>query len=461
MTNPQQRTAIRLVVILLVASIGGSVLVTVLSVAVHAAAPGPNQILILLVAVLYVGMIRRLRAGSAAAYRRVRIVSAAGFLAVAGQLVFSGHPVWLRAVEGVQLGVLAALIVAVNRPVVRGAFPAVPDDRPRNRRAALLLALLAPLCAEVSLGTVPLRMAWAWLVFAPLYSAGALFLRELLRRSGGGYGNLLLLGVAYGLVEEGLVLQSLTSPHLYGAAGWAPRLFGVNTAYTELNLVYHALFSITVPVILVEYLFARHGTAPYLRRGGVIAAGVVALLGGALLRVSVPPSEDPGYTMPLLGVAIVALLATAVILLALRLRLHPSRRSVPPPSPVVAGAAAVAAFGFLALIWPFGSATQPMFTHGSWALLPMAGAALIVAGALYAAWTFAWTARGLVAASFGALVGHTLFGLAGNAQTLVDRLFLILLALLTALLGATLCSRPDRKHPVPAVVEPVSVTDPR
>ncbi len=447
MTSPQQRTAIRPVVVLLVASISAGIVVTGLSVATAAATLGPNQILILLVAIFYLWVIRRLRAGSAAAYRRVRIVSAVGFVAVAGQLAFGGFPIWLRTVEGVQLALLAALIVAVNRPIVRDAFPAVPDVRPRNRRAALVLAVLAPLCAEVSLGTVPLRMAWAWLVFAPIYSAGALFLREILRRTGGGYGDLLLLGVAYGLVEEGLVLQSLTSPHLYGAAGWAPRLFGVNTAYTELNLVYHALFSVTIPVIVVEYLFARHGAAPYLRRGGMIAAGVIALLGAALLRVSVPPAEDPGYTMPPAAVVIVALLATAVILLALRVRLHPARRWAPPPIPVVAVAAAVGAFGFLAMIWPFGDATQPLFTHGDWALLPMAGAALIAAAALTAAWTVDWTAPGLVAASFGALVGHTLFGLAGNAQTLTDRLFLAVVALVTALLGAAALRRRQTDRP--------------
>jgi len=414
-------------VILLVASISAGVLVTALSVVTHAVRLGPNQILVLVVAALYGWVIRKLVAGSRAAYRRVRFVSAAGFLLVAGQVVAGGHPAWLRAAEGVQLALLAALIGAVNRRVVRAAFPAVPDERPRNRRAALVLALLAPLCAEVSLGTVPLRMAWAWLVFAPVYSAGALFLREILRRTGGGYGNLLLLGVAYGLFEEGLVLQSLTSPHLYGAAEWGPRLLGVNTAYAELNLVYHALFSVTVPVVLVEFLFPRHGPAPYLRRGGVIAAGLLTLLGGALLRVSVPPSEDPGYTMPALAVVIVAVLTAAVIGLALRVRLHPARRRAAPPAPAVAVVAAVATFAFLALLWPLGRATHS---------LSMTGAALIVAAALYAARTFAWTSRTRVAAAFGALAGHSLFGLAATAETLADRLFLAGIALLTAVLGS-------------------------
>src|SRR4051794_34470343 len=147
MTSPQQRKAIHLVVVLLVASISTSVLVTVLGVATHATKLGPNQILLLLVAVLYVWVIRRLRAGSAAAYRRVRIVSAVGFVGVAGRVAFGGARIWLGAVEAAQLALLVALIVAVNRPIVRDAFPAVPDRRPRNRRAALLLAVLAPLCA--------------------------------------------------------------------------------------------------------------------------------------------------------------------------------------------------------------------------------------------------------------------------------------------------------------------------
>lgn len=452
-------------VVLLVAGISVSVLFTVLALAVHAVTLGANQILIFVVAALYVWVIRQLRRGSRAAYRRVRIVSAAGFVAVAGQLFTGTYPAWLRPIEVVQLALLAGLIAAVNRPIMRAAFPAVADPRPRHRRAALVLALLAPLCAEVSLGTVPLRMGWAWLVFAPIYAGGAVFLREILRRTGGGYANLLLLGVAYGLVEEGLALQSLTSPHLYGAAAWAPRLFGVNTAYTELNLVYHALFSVTIPVIIVEFLFAGHGRAPYLRRGGVIASGVIALLGAALIRVAVPPSEDPGYTMPLVAVVVVALLAIGVIVLALRLRLRPARRLSPPALGTVAVGSAVAAFGFLGLIWPPGSATQPLFTHGNWSLLPMAGAALIVAGALHAAWSYAWSPRHLVAASFGALVGHTIFGLVSNADSWVDRVFLALIALTTAAAGFALLRRTPRPGEAAAETLPgeldVAVGEPR
>ncbi|MGI5244102.1 hypothetical protein [Dactylosporangium sp. CA-139066] len=468
MMTPQQRRAVRLVVGLLVAGLVLGVTFAALTLVFRGdvlayqrgrhpgADPGEpartlwtRPIPVLVVAMLYVWVARRLLTGAYRAYRRVRVVSVVGFVAVGWLFVSAEYPAWLRAVQAAQLAVLAALIVAVNRPLLRAAFPRVPDPRPRNRRAALLLAVLAPLVAEVTLGTVPLRMAWAWLVFAPVYSGGALFVREVVRRRGGGIASLLLMGVVYGLVEEGLALQSLTSPHLYHAAGWAPRPFGINTAYTELNLVYHAVFSITVPVVVTELCFPAHGRAPYLRRGGVIGAGVIALLGAALLRVSVPPAEDPGYTMPLAAVLTVAALAVALTVVALRLRARPAprpgRSAVPPRAVALGALTAAATLVFLGALWPFGGARQPLFTHGAWALLPMAGAAAVAAAAAVAlrrwAASPAWTRRHTVAACAGALAGHTLFGLLANADSLPDRAYLGAVALLTVTMGVVAARR--------------------
>ncbi|HTJ39849.1 MAG TPA: hypothetical protein VL738_42155 [Dactylosporangium sp.] len=459
MMTPQQRRAVRVVVGLLVAGLALGLTFAALTLLFRGdvlayqrqrhpdADPGEladtlwtRPIPILVVAGLYVWVARQLLAGAHRAYRRVRVVSVLGFVAVGWLFLSAEYPAWLRAVQGVQLAVFAALIVAVNRPVVRAAFPPVPDPRPRNRRAALLLAVLAPVVAEVTLGTVPLRLAWAWLVFAPVYSAGAVFVREVVRRTGRGYPNLLLMGIAYGLLEEGLALQSLTSPNLYHAADWAPRLFGVNTAYTELNLVYHAVFSIAVPIALTELCFARHGTRPYLRRGGVIAAGVVALLGAALLRVAVPPGEDPGYNMALPAVLGVAAAIAVLAVVALRVRVRPARPAAPPRPAVLGVLTAVAALVFLGAICPFAGARQPLFTHGAWALLPMAGAAAVAAAMLVALRRWGadggWTPRHTLAACVGALAGHSVFGLIANAGSPLDRAYLAAVAVLTVLAGA-------------------------
>ncbi|MFI5914103.1 hypothetical protein [Dactylosporangium sp. NPDC051541] len=463
--TPQQRSAIRVVVALLIASLTVSVSFALLTVLFRhdvlayqlARDPGADRaalertlwtrpVPILAVAVLYVWVTRQLLAGAAAAYRRIRIVSAMGFVAVAYLFLTAEYPGWMRGVQGVQLTLLALLIVAVNRPVMRSAFPRVPDPRPRNRKAAWLLVFTAPLVAELTLGTVPLRLAWTLLIFTPLYGGGALLIRELVRRTGGGYANLLLMGVAYGVVEEGLVLQSLTSPRLYHAADWAPRLFGLNTDYTLLNLVYHAVFSITIPVVLVELCFPGHGHAPYLRRGGLITTGLIALTGAALVRLTVVPNEDPGYTMPLAAAVCFAAVALAVTVVALRVHVPGAAPLAPPPAPAVAVVTGAGALLFFFLVWPFGHASGPLFTHGGWSLLPMAAAAALVTTLVYCLrrWSAgpAWGRSHLIAACTGALAAHSVFGLVAQADGAVDRLFLAAVAVLTVALGTVAIRRP-------------------
>ena len=460
MTASQPGRAVRIVVLLLLANLAVSLVFGCLTLVFRhevltyqlSRHPGADPhalertlwtrpIPIAFVALLYIWVARQLLAGVRRAFRRVQIVSVLGFLAVGWLLGSAAYPHWLRIVQVVQLGLLAALIVAVNRPTVRAAFAAgaSPDFRARNRLAALMLVALTPVVAELSLGTVPLRDAWVIPLYLPIYGAGALFIREIVRRTGGGFANLLIMGVVYGLVEEGLALQSLTSPHLYDAAGWAPRLLGLNTAYAELNLVYHALFSVTIPVALVELVFHRHGTGPYLRRGGLIISGVVALLGAVLVRVTVPPSQDPGYLLPPVAFLAIAAAAATLTVVALRLRVRPGSPKTPPTARLLALCTGVATFAFLALIFPFGGARQPSFTHGAWALVPMACAALIVTATGFALrhWSAhsQWTTGHLLAAIMGALVGHTAVGLVCFAGTLTDRLFLGALIALTVAAG--------------------------
>jgi hypothetical protein len=383
----------------------------------------------------YLRIARRLRDGVRTAYTRIRVLSLIGVVAV-GWLVISGRaPSGLRALQIGQLALLAGLVVAVNRPSVRARFPKGPRPTRRgNWRAALLLAVLAPASAELTLGTVPWRMAWLMLLYVPIYGAGALFVREVVRRASRGWPSLLLMGLVYGLVEEGLALQSLTSPHLYGAASWAPRILGVNTAYAELNLPYHAVFSVFIPVVLVELLFPA---TPYLGRTGLVGTGIVAVLGAALIRVSVPPAEDPGYVLP--TAALITLVALIVALSVLAFRLP--RFTVPPgrpPRPLIVGLfAAGAVVVYLGLLWPFGGG------RGAWAFLPMTVAALVGAGAaiVLARWSAAWTPRHRLAAVTGALLAHTAFGLATAATSTVDRIVLAGLGILEYALCRHLAGR--------------------
>ncbi|MEV4115662.1 hypothetical protein [Nonomuraea sp. NPDC049695] len=321
-------------------------------------------------------------------------------------------------------------------------------SKARGRWAALLLAVLTPVVAEFTLGNPPLRQAYLLLLWVPIYGAGAVLVRELVRRAGRGWVAILLLGAAYGIVEEGLALQALTSPTLYGVAGWAPRVLGLNSAYTELNIPYHAVFSVALPILLLDLIFPGLRRRPYLGRVGLVISGVVFVLGAVLLRLMVTAVIDPGYQAPL-AVVVGCLLAVA-LLAVIALRLTPRRTGPPPvaagppPGPLfVGGFGGVVVFGYLALLFPFGGAEHPAFTRGGWVPAPMVAAAVlaVAAGWLLSRWTRgqAWGDRRSLALASGALVAHTAFGVIANGETLTDRLSLTALGVvmigLLALLG--------------------------
>ncbi|MEZ0070807.1 hypothetical protein [Planotetraspora sp. GP83] len=360
-----------------------------------------------------------------------------------------------------------------------------PDVPKGGRRAALLLAVITPVIAELTLGNPPLSQIWLMLLWIPIYGAGTVLIRELVRRRRGGWPSILLLGLAYGIVEEGLVLQALSSPTMYGVAGWAPRFLGLNSAYAELNLPYHAVFSVALPILLADLAFPSLRDRPYLKRTGVVVAGVVFVLGGLLLRGTVATSIDPGYQAP---VAVLAGCVAAVALLAVvALRVLPPTAPTTPgareaspapatsatpaaptapeasaafqstvdgtrvgavPGPAVVGVfGLLAGFGYLALLFPFGGAGQPAFTHGGWVAAPMLGA--VLAGWLVRRWTGSggWTDRHSLCLAGGALVGHTAFGVVANAATLADKLELCTLGLVMVSLLALLGGR--RPAPMP------------
>ncbi|MET7283637.1 hypothetical protein ABZS29_35745 [Kribbella sp. NPDC005582] len=407
--------------------------------------------MVLVIAAFYVFLARRMRRGRRGAYVRVRTLAIAGLVAVSYLLATGAYPLWLRGVQVVQWLLLATLVVITNLRPVRAAFPRPPKQprEPRSGKAAWTLVVITPLIAEFALGTVPVRMLYLVLMYIPIYGAGALLIRELARRVGGGWPTIALLGVCYGLLEEGLALQSLTSPHLYGAAEWGPRWFGINTTYTELNLPYHVVFSVVVPIALVELLFRGVGKQPYLRRGGMVLTGFVTVLGAVLLRLAVPLSEDPGYQMS--AAAILTVLGLIVVLGFVALRILPRRAlsvqaaaSVPPPA-LVGALCGVATLLFLALLFPLGDARQSSFTHGNWVLVPMVVAAVIAVGTVrqLARWSaaVAWSERHRIAALGATLVGHSLFGLLTRAKTFPDRLVLVAVIAVSCLIAVRLFRR--------------------
>jgi hypothetical protein len=153
-------------------------------------------------------------------------------------------------------------------------------------KPALSLVLLAPLIAEYLLGSLTFRQLTLFPLMALIYGAGALFIREVARRNGRGWPTVIMLGLAYGVIEEGLATQSLFNPHYLGLRlldhGYIPAL-GIGAPWTAYVILLHAAWSIAVPVAWVEALFPQRRTAPWLGGAGFVISGIAYGLGVTLV----------------------------------------------------------------------------------------------------------------------------------------------------------------------------------
>jgi len=204
---------------------------------------------------------------------------------------------------------------------------AVPAEPERFWPAALTLYVLAPLVGEMLSGsTPPLQFVnpGALLFLTAFYGSSALLARELVRRRGLGWGSLLLLGAAFGMLNEGLVVTSWTNPYwpdVLPLAGYG-RALGINWFWALGLTTYHAIVSITIPIILTEAIFPRAADSPWLGkktfRFFVCWLAFVSLIALALFGFVM--FQKQGYRPPLLPYLFILALAVADVWLALHPR---------------------------------------------------------------------------------------------------------------------------------------------
>ncbi len=129
-------------------------------------------------------------------------------------------------------------------------------------RPLVLLFFLAPAIGELFSGSAPpaeFFNPFSLILLSCLYGSGAIIVRELKIRWKKDYRAILLLGGAYGILEEGLMVKSFFDPAWMdlGVLGHFGRLFEVNWVWAVLLTVYHAVFSIAIPIALAEMAFPR------------------------------------------------------------------------------------------------------------------------------------------------------------------------------------------------------------
>ena len=218
------------------------------------------------------------------------------------------------------------------------------ESRPRVIAPVLTLFFLAPFVAEFLLGNMAIDALPAIAVLAPLYGGGALLVREMARRGGGGWRSIFLLALAYGLVEEGLAIQTLFNPNYFGLhlldEAPVPAL-GMGAWWTLFVLTLHTVWSITVPIAITEALFPARARSPWLGRASLSFVAVLYLAGGALVYVNFH-RHDAFRASPAQLAGTVLAIAAAIAAARLR-RAPPPVDERPPPSPWLVGATALLA----------------------------------------------------------------------------------------------------------------------
>jgi len=208
----------------------------------------------------------------------------------------------------------------------------------RGGKASALLYVLAPVCGELLSGSTPIRAflnPLTFLYLSGLYGSGALLVLEVARRRALGWRGIVLLGAAYGVLEEGLVVTSWFNPYWPDALtlGAYGRLLELNWVWATHLTLFHAVVSVTVPIALVELLFADVADRPWLgaRALRVVAVwlGLVSLVG--FVGFGFLAFRERGYTNPPLSYLLAV--AAAWLLVGEALRAPAARATTPAPPP--------------------------------------------------------------------------------------------------------------------------------
>jgi uncharacterized membrane protein len=211
----------------------------------------------------------------------------------------------------------------------------------RRVAPAFVLFFLSPLVAEFLLGDFTLAAIGYLVLLAPMYGGGALLVRELTRRAGRGWPTIVLLALAYGVLEEGIATQSLFNPDYAGhhllRSGFVPAL-GIAIPWTLYVLGLHTVWSISAPIALTEEWTGHRRTVPWLRGFGLTVSAVLFAL--AFAATTVFSWTDGHFMASWPQLVTVVVVAAVLIVTAFTLPRRAAAPAAAVPSAAVASGAA-------------------------------------------------------------------------------------------------------------------------
>jgi hypothetical protein len=264
------------------------------------------------------------------------------------------------------------------------------------------LFFLAPFVGEYLLGNQPITSFATIFLYAPMYGGGAVLIRETARRTGLGWTGIVLLAVAYALLEEGPIDQMLFNPGYLGLDSFAGmgEFLGLSVTLIEGTITLHTIWSICVPIALIE---ACAPSGPWLRRGGLVTVATIFVLGSTILGVMqglgfhfvASPADFIGS-----GVVILGLIALAFVLG--RRTPRPVDGTAPRPLLVgLTGFAVTSVYWLEAVLFPDGLGSD--WISIAWWCVLFGSATIVVVR-----WTRrrGWTPRHTLALATGALLTY-------------------------------------------------------
>lgn len=200
----------------------------------------------------------------------------------------------------------------------------------RRRRGilpALGLFFFAPIVAEFLLGNIPISMLGLLAILAPMYGGGALLIRETVRRTGRGWPSIVLLGLAYGILEEAFLDQTLFNPDFLGLhlhlldPAYLPSL-GIGAWWTVFVLTLHTVWSISVSIALAEALVPDRSETPWLGNVGLAIVAVLFALACTAMTLNSIRQDDHHFVASSSQFTWSAIACLVLIAIALSLPRH-------------------------------------------------------------------------------------------------------------------------------------------
>lgn len=150
------------------------------------------------------------------------------------------------------------------------------SSRISSHLPGLVLFLIAPLVGEVLPGArsiFSMLNPLNFIVLTTLYGCGAIIIRETAIRWKKGWPTVFILGLAYGVLEEGIGAQSFANPAWGGLSvpSMYGRVLGVNWVWILQILLYHSLISISLTILIVSFLFPNRRQTSYVSNKTLIA----------------------------------------------------------------------------------------------------------------------------------------------------------------------------------------------